>query len=394
MFVSELNETQRATFDQFKNNVKDCKLPDPSDNYILKWLVARNFDLNLAEKMLRHSVEWRRANRIDEILDNWEPPIVLVKYYPLGIVGWDKQFRPVWTIAFGHIDWRGILQSVSKRDYLRYVCYLVEKGIVEFKKCSERAKKPVSTSTFIIDMEGLSMRQMGYKPFRDIGIETVKILEANYPEDLSKVIIINAPKPFTLVFSMVKPFLHQVTLDKISVYGFDKNEWSAALLKEIDADQLPVYYGGTMVDENGDPKCSSKISKGGEVPQSYYLDIVKPTPKKNMTSISVASGSKKKLEYKIIQSNSVLRWEFMTEDGDIGFSAYYVERNGEKVDLMSSERIQSHLMMEEGELLCVRPVLYVLEFDNSYSYLRSKKVWYNVAVDLPGSSSFQEYAKK
>jgi hypothetical protein len=40
----------------------------------------------------------------------------------------------------------------------------VEKGIVEFKKCSERAKKPVSTSTFIIDMEGLSMRQMGYKP--------------------------------------------------------------------------------------------------------------------------------------------------------------------------------------------------------------------------------------
>jgi hypothetical protein len=60
---------------------------------------------------------------------------------------------------------------------------------------------------------------------------------------------------------MVKPFLHQVTLDKISVYGFDKNEWSAALLKEIDADQLPVYYGGTMVDENGDPKCSSKVRK-------------------------------------------------------------------------------------------------------------------------------------
>ena len=26
---------------------------------------------------------------------------------------------------------------------------------------------------------------------RDIGIETVKILEANYPEDLSKVIVIN-----------------------------------------------------------------------------------------------------------------------------------------------------------------------------------------------------------
>jgi hypothetical protein len=57
----------------------------------------------------------------------------------------------------------------------------------------------------------------------------------------------------------VKPFLNQVTLDKISVFGFDKNEWSEALLKEVDADQLPVYYGGTMMDADGDPKCPSKV---------------------------------------------------------------------------------------------------------------------------------------
>ena len=50
----------------------------------------------------------------------------------------------------------------------------------------------------------------------------------------------------------------------------------------------------------------------------------------------------------------------MTEEGDIGFSVYYVERNGEKVDLMTNERIQSHLMMEEGELLCIHPVLSVI----------------------------------
>ncbi len=73
-------------------------------------------------------------------------------------------FLPVWIVSFGQIDWRGVLQSVSKRDYLRYICYLVEKGMTEMKKCSERIKKPVCNSTFIIDLEGLSMRQMGYKP--------------------------------------------------------------------------------------------------------------------------------------------------------------------------------------------------------------------------------------
>ena len=122
-------------------------------------------------------------------------------------------FLPVWIMSFGQIDWRGVLQSVRKRDYLRYICYLGEKGMTEMKKCSERIKKPVCNSTFIIDLEGLSMRQMGYKPcklyfwilmlrnknkimhskfkVREIGLETVRMLEANYPENLSKVIIIN-----------------------------------------------------------------------------------------------------------------------------------------------------------------------------------------------------------
>lgn len=47
----------------------------------------------------------------------------------------------------------------------------------------------------------------------------------------------------------------------------------------------------------------------------------------------------------------------MTEDSDIGFSVYYVERNGDRVDIITNERVQSHLMMEEGDVVCTRPVL-------------------------------------
>ena len=35
--------------------------------------------------------------------------------------------------------------------------------------------------------------------------------------------------------------------------------WKDELLDHIDADQLPVYYGGTATDENGDPKCSAHV---------------------------------------------------------------------------------------------------------------------------------------
>ncbi len=57
----------------------------------------------------------------------------------------------------------------------------------------------------------------------------------------------------------MKPFMHQATIDKMRIFGFNKEEWTAAILEEIEADQIPAYYGGTMVDPDGDPKCPSKV---------------------------------------------------------------------------------------------------------------------------------------
>jgi len=53
--------------------------------------------------------------------------------------------------------------------------------------------------------------------------------------------------------------LHQATVDKIKIYGCDKEEWVKALLEEIDADQLPVFYGGTLSDPDGNPKYVTKV---------------------------------------------------------------------------------------------------------------------------------------
>ena len=67
-------------------------------------------------------------------------------------------------MSFGNADWKGILKSVSKRDYLRYISYMAEKSFAQMRKNSLKTETPVTYQTFIIDMEGLSMRQMAYKP--------------------------------------------------------------------------------------------------------------------------------------------------------------------------------------------------------------------------------------
>jgi CRAL/TRIO domain len=69
-----------------------------------------------------------------------------------------------------------------------------------------------------------------------------------------------APKIFTVVFSMFKPFMTQSTIDKFRIFGTDKDEWIKALLEDIDRDQLPKHWGGTMIDPDGDPMCSSRVN--------------------------------------------------------------------------------------------------------------------------------------
>ena len=44
--------------------------------------------------MLRQSLEWRRLNQIDGMLDNWKPPEAMVKFYPVGFCGQDRHGCP------------------------------------------------------------------------------------------------------------------------------------------------------------------------------------------------------------------------------------------------------------------------------------------------------------
>lgn len=96
-----------------------------------------------------------------------------------------------------------------------------------------------------------------------------------------------------------------------------------------------------------------------------------------------------------------LRWKFLSEDADIGFHIYFF--NGkEKVDLIPFERVNAHIMMEEGMVMsshaATRKIFIninsfhwlkinfgivpdFVEFDNSYSYIRSKKIWFSVNTE-------------
>lgn len=75
---------------------------------------------------------------------------------------------------------------------------------------------------------------------------------------------------------MVRPILDINTQNKVLVLGGTvilvavqlislikvsaSDDFLETLLQDIDADQLPTHYGGTGVDEDGDPKCSKHVA--------------------------------------------------------------------------------------------------------------------------------------
>jgi len=59
---------------------------------------------------------------------------------------------------------------------------------------------------------------------------------------LGKLAVINAPSTFTVIWSVVKPWLSKETVEKVDILGSDYKD---VLLDLVDAENLPSSLGGT-----------------------------------------------------------------------------------------------------------------------------------------------------
>lgn len=407
--VGDLSDEQIAALDQLRTNVDDILMPSHDDYFLLRWLRARNFNVSQAESMLRENLQWRKQNSVDTILDDYEPTEVLKKYYPGGLIGHDKEGCPLWIIPFGYTDIKGLFYSVKKSDFVKHIIQQLEVSAQDMAVQSEMMGKVIEMHSFIFDLDNFNLKQIAWKPALDMIISLVTMYEDNYPEMLKKAYVVNAPKVYPFIFNMVKPFLSEETAKKIHVFG--KDNWKCALLQDIDPGELPEHWGGTKVGFNGDRRCTDIVGTGGPVPCSYYTAPSRRlSSDHNLKMCVVESKSCVALTVEVNQPGSILRWEFQTENYDIGFGVFFAPAappaqaaspapavppasavpavtSGPSDDflqvLVAMQRVNCHLVPEDGMLVCSTPGKYVLKFDNSFSWYRSKKLLYHYQVLLP-----------
>ncbi|XP_059192971.1 SEC14-like protein 2 [Centropristis striata] len=383
--VGDLSPKQAEALEQFRERIQDIlpQLPAQHDHFLLRWLRARNFNVQKSEAMIRKHIEFRKHMKVDTILSDWRPPEVIEKYLSGGMCGYDREGSPIWYDVIGPVDPKGLFLSASKQDFIKSKIKDCELLRLECNLQTQRLGTNVEAITMIYDVEGLGLKHL-WKPAIETYGEILQMFEDNYPEGLKRLFVIKAPKLFPVAYNLVKHFLSENTRQKIHILG---GNWQEVLLKYIDAEELPVIYGGKLTDPDGDPRCRTRINHVGPVPPSYYVrDHVKVNYDQ---CVSVSRGSTQQLDYEILFPGCVLRWQFASESADIGFGVFMKAKKGEwkkagqMEEVVPTQRYNSHLVPEDGSLTCERPGVYVLRFDNTYSIFQAKRISFSVEVLLP-----------
>lgn len=137
---------------------------------------------------------------------------------------WDPN---TYGVDDGHLD-----EAVE--EYTRYVCYMIELMICSMKEGNAPDKFAV-----LFDLNGFYMSMVTKTNIRMMIRKLIYVAQAQYPERLAHVYLVNAPFGFETAWALIKPLLDVKTASKITFTSPDK------LLEDIDATVLSVEYGGT-----------------------------------------------------------------------------------------------------------------------------------------------------
>eukprot|EP00252_Welwitschia_mirabilis_P005127 TRINITY_DN15553_c0_g1_i1.p1 TRINITY_DN15553_c0_g1~~TRINITY_DN15553_c0_g1_i1.p1 ORF type:complete len:293 (-),score=64.96 TRINITY_DN15553_c0_g1_i1:253-1131(-) len=203
-----------------------------SDECFIRYLEARNWNIQKSKRLLEETLKWRVAYKPEEI--HWKDVAVegeTGKMYRANYL--DKAGRPVLVLRPGRQN------TTNHENQLRHLVYLLENAILNMPPGQGQM-------VWLIDFYGWSLsNSVPIKTAR----ETANILQNHYPERLAMAFLYNPPKIFERFWKIVKFFLDPKTFQKVK-FVYPKNDESTKIMEEyFDMHELQTTFGGENSNE-------------------------------------------------------------------------------------------------------------------------------------------------
>lgn len=203
---AEFSPEEQKVFTEFRETVIAAPWYDASmidDWALLRYLKARDFTAAKSLKMLENTIKWRKESGCD----SWKCDICLKdpNQHCGQFMGWDLEHRPVLAMS---MRW-----GPERTNPLRHM-------VCGFNHLVRLMPLGVEQWVFVTDFET-------YSHFRDskpsMGMSVIRTIQDHFPERLGKVLCLNPPTMFWVLWKMFYPVIDPVTRTKVEfLYTEDK----------------------------------------------------------------------------------------------------------------------------------------------------------------------------
>eukprot|EP00256_Glycine_max_P070914 XP_025985509.1 phosphatidylinositol/phosphatidylcholine transfer protein SFH13-like [Glycine max] len=150
--------------------------------------LKRGTDIEKTIQMWEEMLIWRKGYETDAILQDFEfeEQEEVLQHYPQGYHGVDKEGRPVYIERLGKAHPSRLMRITTIDGYLKYHVQEFEKALEEkFPACSIAAKRQISSTTTILNVQGLGMKNF-YPTAASLLAAITKIDNKYYHEEIKR----------------------------------------------------------------------------------------------------------------------------------------------------------------------------------------------------------------
>ncbi|KAF2076236.1 hypothetical protein CYY_002477 [Polysphondylium violaceum] len=213
----KLDDSQLDVFKQFKDRLAklEPELDEPErkwiendrDMMILRYLRARDYEIDAAFELLKGTIQWRKTYK------PYETSAEALSYEACT----GKQY------VYGKSNGRSVIYMRPAREntknhenQIRLLVYNIERAISLMDKSQGHEQ-----ICLLIDFQGYSLLNA---PPMSVSKLTLEILGNHYPERLGNAFLIDPPFIFNIFWGAISPFVNKVTAKKVVFVSGEKGK--------------------------------------------------------------------------------------------------------------------------------------------------------------------------